>query len=110
MKKNYRRKNYYVRYYRDFANTYNLCWCYERNKNAKVKLEEDGFHRISKERALDLVYQELYRRRFDQSMGGYADSVIYPWNYDAMFDGYDDVDEHTGWNKFYKDGDIILPY
>ena len=108
MQKN-RRKNYFVRYYKDFANTYRLRWCYEKNKNAKAKLEEEGFHRISKERALDLAYQETYRQRFDQSMGGYADDVVYPWNY-GQFDEYDEPDECSGWKKYYRDGQIILPY
>lgn len=105
-----RRKNYFVRYDKHFANTYNLRWCYEEDEPIKDKLYNAGYIRIRQSRAQELVAQEVYRQKNDPSKSGYADDVIYPWNYNEKFDEYDEPDECSGWKRYYRDGQIILPY
>lgn len=63
-------KKYFVRYDRDFANAYSLCWT-----NGETP---DGWERITRNKAEDLARAEARRRREDPSFSGYADDVIVP--------------------------------
>lgn len=67
------KKAYYVEYYRDFGNTYNLYWLPEREP-APAELE-----RIAYKKAVDLCKQERDRRKYDQAFSGYADAWIWPY-------------------------------
>jgi len=99
------KKAYFVRYYRDFANTYYLKWAFMTDKNAIAQLENDGYKRITRRRAEELVWQEKYRQKYDQSMSGYADDVITPWNFDWK---YDKVGLLRG-DKYCREGNVIVP-
>ena len=67
------KKAYYVEYYRDFGNTYNIYWLPD-GEPAPAGLE-----RITRKQALDLCKQERYRRKYDQAFSGYADTWIWPY-------------------------------
>lgn len=67
------KKAYYVRYYRDFGNTYNLYWLPD-GEPAPAGLE-----RITCKKAVDLCKQERDRRKYDQAFSGYADAWIWPY-------------------------------
>ena len=88
-------KQYYVRYYKDFGNTYNLAWA---ETPDQIKMAEDaGYQKITRREAEKLCAAENDRRKHDQSFSGYADNVILPiecarddWRDDRRFekDGY----------------------
>lgn len=69
------KRSYYVHYYRDFGNTYNLYWadCPEMIANLP-----DGAERITYKRAVELCRREREARGFDQAFSGYADAMIMP--------------------------------
>lgn len=75
------RKQYYVNYYRNFANTYHLYWASTPEQIAEA--EECGYERITRAEAIRLCVAENSRHREDYSSSGYADNVIYPIDYDA---------------------------
>lgn len=83
------RKAYFVHYYLDFANTYQLRWAPMSDKAAIAQLENEGFRRIKRRVAEDLVWAEKYRQKYDQSMSGYADKHIFPWDYDSDKDNWE---------------------
>lgn len=105
------KKAYFVRYYRDFANTYYLKWAFMTDKNAIAQLENDGYKRITRRRAEELVSQEKYRQKYDQSMSGHADDVITPWDFDWQYDDWlepDQVGLLRGY-KYCREGNVIVP-
>lgn len=67
------KKAYYVEYYRDFGNTYNLYWLPD-GEPAPAR-----FERITCKQAIELCKQERYRRRYDQAFSGYADTWVWPY-------------------------------
>ena len=73
-------KRYYVHYYRDFVNTYNLYWA-ETPKQIEMA-EKYGYDRISRKEAEELCASENCRRKNDSSSSGFASSVIYPIDYE----------------------------
>ena len=69
-------KHYFVRYYRDFGNTYSLRWA---NNAADIDtLIAEGYERITRAGALRLARDEAIRRRDDPAFACYADDHIYP--------------------------------
>ena len=74
-----RRKHYYVNYYRDFANAYNICWTDSEAEDKEA--EEQGWTRITRKEAIGLCVDERERRKYDQAFSGYADMLVYPWDY-----------------------------
>lgn len=75
------RKQYYVNYYRGFANTYNLYWASTPEQIAEA--EGCGYERITRAAAIRLCVAENSRRRDNYSFSCYADNVIYPIDYDT---------------------------
>lgn len=75
------KKKYFISYYRGFSNTYNLYWtdCEEMEKKLPSNAE-----RISRKEAIHLCAVENQRRKCDKSFTFYADTAIYP----SDFDGY----------------------
>lgn len=69
------KKQYYVHYYKDFANTYNLYWSYE-------ALNYEGYERITRKQAEALAAEENSRRKHDPGFSGHADNTIKPYCYD----------------------------
>lgn len=67
------KKAYYVKYYMNFGNTYNLYWLPD-GEPAPAGLE-----RITRKKAFDLCKQERDRRRYDQAFSGYADTWVWPY-------------------------------
>lgn len=82
------KKAYYINYYRDFSNTYNLCWTWEDEP------APEGWQRITRKEAVQKCKAERQARRDDPAFSGYADAYIYPASgkYNAMrpvcADGY----------------------
>lgn len=72
-------KQYYVHYYKDFGNTYNLAWA---ETPEQIKAAEDaGYQKITRREAENLCAEENGRRKSDAAFSGYADSVILPIEY-----------------------------
>lgn len=90
-------KKYYVHYWNNFANTYNLYWA-ETSEQIK-EAERNGYERITRKEAERLCANENYRRKTDYNFSGYASAVILPINYDG--DWIND-------RRMYKDGYMIL--
>ncbi|MCD7737571.1 MAG: hypothetical protein LUH58_00805 [Lachnospiraceae bacterium] len=68
-------REFYVDYYRDFGNTYNLYYA------DTPEMRPLCGEKISKERAMELIRQECWARRNDHSFSGCADAEIYPGGY-----------------------------
>lgn len=67
------KKAYYVEYYRDFGNTYNLYWApYDIHVPA-------SFQRITRQKAEKLCRQERQARRDNPDFSGYADTYVWPY-------------------------------
>ena len=78
-------KKYWIHYYRDFANCYNLFWTDSQEMEAELP---EGAEQITKKQAFIKCRQENDRRRYDHSFSGYADSHIFPAGDDcACYDG-----------------------
>ena len=75
------RRKYWIQYYRDFSNTYNLCYT-ETDTEAK-QAEEAGWERITRQEAIDKCIAERRRRKEDAAFSGFADIVILPFSYDT---------------------------
>lgn len=69
-------KKYFVHYYLDFGNTYNLYWAETPEQLAIA--EEKGYERITRKKAEQLCADENERRRNDGNSAYYATSAIYP--------------------------------
>lgn len=73
-------KKYYVQYYKDFANTYNLAWA---ETPEQIKLAEDtGYEQITRKEAERLCVNEKEARTSDPAFSGYGDTAIFPIDYD----------------------------
>ena len=71
-------KKYYIEYYRDFANTYNLY-------SVENEADQDALHkiaptakRITLKDARRKIREERWARVNDQAFGGYGDTSITP--------------------------------
>ena len=71
-------RNYFVKYYRDFGNTYSLAYT-ENLKEYKDALDH-GWEHISRQRAIDLCVAERRRRKEDPAFAYNADSYVYPYD------------------------------
>ncbi len=67
------KKAYYINYYRDFCNTYNLRWCWE-----SEPAPPGEWQRITRKEAIAKCKAERQARRDDPNFSGYADAYIYP--------------------------------
>ena len=76
-------KKYYVCYYRDFGNTYNLVYT---DSSMNIQLP-DTYERITRDEALRLCAAENQRRKDDYSSAYLAASTIMP----ADYNGDDDI-------------------
>lgn len=68
-------KKYYIHYYRDFCNTYDL---YYAECPEDFDALPEGAERITRREAEQLCARENERRKWEQSSSGYADNRIYP--------------------------------
>lgn len=66
------KKAYYVNYYRDFSNTYHLCWA------PQGTALPDGWERITRREAENLCRREREARRYNSGFSGDADAHIFP--------------------------------
>ena len=71
-------RKYYVYYYRDFANTYELYWASTPEMEAALPREAE---QISKKEAVRLCIAERERRKYDAAFSGYASTHICPADY-----------------------------
>ena len=72
-------KKYYVSYYKDFANTYNLMYVETAEDEAALP---DNAQQITRKEAEALARKEREARKNDGSFSGYADGIIFPAAYD----------------------------
>lgn len=73
-------KQYFIRYYRDFENTYDLCWA-ETQQQLSVINHDGGWKRIPCKRAIRLCIEERDRRKHDKQNSGYAPIYIFSINH-----------------------------
>ena len=76
-------KRYYVKYYLDFSNTYNLA--YTETEAEEKQAKEQGYEHITRKEAEHLCALENQRRKDDTAFSRFADNIIYPIGYD--YDG-----------------------
>ena len=69
------RRQYFVHYYKDFGNTYNLLYA---DTEDELKMVPEDADRITRKEAESLASRENYRRKYDGSFSGFADNAIYP--------------------------------
>lgn len=74
-------KKYYIRYWRDFANTYDLCYC--ETLEEEKRAVSAGFERITRKEAERKCANERFTRKYDPAFSGYGDIDIKPWKYIA---------------------------
>lgn len=67
-------KKYWVHYYKNFGNTYNLFWT---NSQIMEDLLPDGAEQISRKKALELARAEAWREKYDTGFA-MATAYIYP--------------------------------
>jgi hypothetical protein len=99
------KKTYYVHYYKDFANTYNL---YYAETAADLAALPEGAERITRKQALALASDEAWRRKADQAFSGYADTAIYPAADCNRYDEYGPI--YVDWddeNRYVWNGRIV---
>lgn len=72
-------KTYYVKYPRNFANEYDLCWIESTDTKNIEDATKFGWDRITRKKAFALVSAEKYRRATDYAFSGYAPTVILPY-------------------------------
>lgn len=66
------KRAYYVHYYRNFGNTYNLYWA------LGGEAVPANWERITRKAAISLCIRERDARRQDPAFSGYGDTRIYP--------------------------------
>ena len=74
-------RKYYINYYCDFGNTYNLA--YTDTDAQAAEAEANGWERITRKQAESKCADENRARKTDPAFSGYADSLIYPYGYDC---------------------------
>ena len=88
-------KNYYINYYRNFANEYGLCWIDSADTKSVEEAVERGWERITRKEAFRKVSEENYRLSTDYSFSGFASTVIIP--YSVFYDGpFERMDRYEG--------------
>lgn len=73
-------KKYFVHYYQDFCNTYNL---YYTDEKFPFELLPKGVEQITRKEAETLARMERSRRRWEPSSAYRAAANIYPAGYDG---------------------------
>ena len=71
-------KVYYIKYPRNFANEYSLCWVEKGSKEEQEIIEQD-WDRITRKEAIEQCVTERWRRKNDQAFSGYGDAIIKPY-------------------------------
>ena len=71
-------KRYFVHYYRDFGNTYNLYWA---DSPEMENVLPAGAEQITRRQAEALARAERDRRKYDEYFSGYASDAIFPVDY-----------------------------
>ena len=74
-------KKYFVHYYLDFANTYNLYWADNADMMAALP---DGAEQITRKEAETLCRREREARNYDNAFAYHATSSIYPAGYKGV--------------------------
>ena len=92
-------KSYYVRYYLNFNNTYDLC--YTETEEQERKAVAEGYVKISRREAVKLCAEENYRRKHDSAFSGFANNLILPYGYSPENDWRND-------RMMYQDGYLVL--
>lgn len=77
------RRQYFIHYYRDFCNTYNLLYA---DTEDDLKLIPKDAERITRKEAEGYARDEKQRQRHDHNFSGFADSAIFPVNADPDYD------------------------
>lgn len=80
-------KKYYINYYRDFGNTYDLMYV---ENEADEKALPANAERITRKQAEQYCRDELRAQATDPAFSGYASSSIIP----ASYDDYPENDRH----------------
>lgn len=68
-------KTYYVHYYKDFRNTYDL---YYAETQEDTEALPEGAKRITRKSAIQLCREERIARKYNPKFSGYAATVILP--------------------------------
>ena len=68
-------KKYYINYYKDFANTYDLCWI--DNKEDEAAAIAKGYMRITRKDAIAKCTNERHTRKVDPAFSGYGSAEIF---------------------------------
>ena len=68
-------KRYFVHYWKDFSNTYEVLWADSPEAEAALPA---GAERITRREAEELCRRERERRKYDAAFSGYATASIYP--------------------------------
>ena len=91
-------KKYYIKYYADFANTYNLG--YAETPEEEAHAEQNGWERITRREAERKCAAENQRRKTDEMFSGYASNLIFPvtWTND---------DYWRNERNLYQDGYVV---
>lgn len=77
-------KQYYIHYYRTFDNAYNLWYVDTDNATHINKLASmKNMERITRKQAEQKCAEENQRRKYDPGFSGYANSHIFPIDYDS---------------------------
>lgn len=72
-------KTYFINYWRDFGNTYNLCYCESKEEEAAAVAA--GYERITRKEAERKCSNERWARKHDRNFSGYGDDSITPWRF-----------------------------
>lgn len=80
-------KKYYISYYRDFGNTYNLYWA---ETSEQIAALPKNARKITRREAKRKCAEEKSARGHDPSFSGFASAVILPADYSGEKDWRDD--------------------
>ncbi len=80
-------KTYYINYYRDFANTFTLCYCTTPKECSEA--EAAGYERITRAEAIRKCVEENSARKNDPHFSGYGSNTILPWSYGKRREDYE---------------------
>lgn len=72
------KKQYFVHYYNNFGNTYNLYWA---DSPEMIAFLPEGAEKISRKEAIRLCREEKYRAKNNPTFSGYATGTIFPAGY-----------------------------
>lgn len=75
-------KRYFIKFYNDFSNTYNLAWA-ETPEQMEIAKNE-GWSQISRVKAINFCKKEREKEHYNSMFSGYASRYIYPIDIDIM--------------------------